>query len=111
MHSAYCEAGGRSRHAAAKALNTATRAGTEISVSPVARAAGVDRTFLYRHRDLLTQIHTAQTLIGGSAGAKKPCIAQLDQQVIALGADIAGREEQLEAAREANRDLIEQLNR
>jgi hypothetical protein len=30
---------------------------------------------------------------------------------IALGADLADREEQLEAAREANRDLIKQFNR
>ncbi|KXX58654.1 hypothetical protein AZG88_44740 [Rhodococcus sp. LB1] len=27
----------------------------------MARAAGVDRTFLYRHRDLLEKIHTLQT--------------------------------------------------
>ena len=34
--------------------------GTEISVSAIARAAGVDRTFLYRHADLLGQVHAAQ---------------------------------------------------
>lgn len=33
----------------------------EISVSAIARAAGVDRTFLYRYDDLLSQIHAAQT--------------------------------------------------
>lgn len=27
----------------------------------IARAACVDRTFLYRHPDLLAQVHTAQT--------------------------------------------------
>jgi hypothetical protein len=31
--------------------------GAEISVSGIARAAGVDRSFLYRHRDLLEKIH------------------------------------------------------
>jgi hypothetical protein len=31
--------------------------GAEISVSAIARAAGVDRSFLYRHRDLLEKIH------------------------------------------------------
>ena len=31
------------------------REGAEISVSAIARAAGVDRSFLYRHRDLLEQ--------------------------------------------------------
>jgi hypothetical protein len=35
-------------------------AGREINASSIARAAGVDRTFLYRHRDLLEQIHAAQ---------------------------------------------------
>jgi hypothetical protein len=32
-------------------LNKAAADGTEISVSSIARAAAVDRTFLYRHRD------------------------------------------------------------
>jgi hypothetical protein len=32
-------------------------AGGEISVSAVARAAKVDRSFLYRHHDLRAQIH------------------------------------------------------
>ncbi|MFJ7786644.1 hypothetical protein ACIQY8_28885 [Streptomyces albidoflavus] len=31
----------------------------DITVSGLARAAGVDRTFLYRHRDLLERVHTA----------------------------------------------------
>ena len=34
-------------------------AGEEISVAGIARAAAVDRTFLYRHRDLLEKIHAA----------------------------------------------------
>jgi hypothetical protein len=42
------------------ALNHAAAQGEEISVSAIARAAGVDRTFLYRHRDLLAQIHARQ---------------------------------------------------
>ena len=29
-------------------------------MSAIARAAGVDRTFLYRHADLLAQLHLAQ---------------------------------------------------
>ena len=33
--------------------------GEQVSVSGIARAAGVDRTFLYRHRELLEQIHAA----------------------------------------------------
>lgn len=34
--------------------------GDPINVSAIARAAGVDRTFLYRHPDLLGQVHTAE---------------------------------------------------
>jgi hypothetical protein len=34
--------------------------GEEISVAGIARAAAVDRTFLYRHRDLLGKIHAAE---------------------------------------------------
>ena len=38
-------------------LEHAAAAGEEISVSAIARRAAVDRTFLYRHRDLLEQLH------------------------------------------------------
>lgn len=38
-------------------LNQAAAAGDEITVSGIAHRAGVDRSFLYRHRDLLEQIH------------------------------------------------------
>ncbi|RLL70700.1 hypothetical protein D7M15_22270 [Streptomyces sp. Z26] len=43
-----------------KALGDLQAAGEEVSVAAVARRAGVDRTFLYRHRDLLAQVHTAE---------------------------------------------------
>jgi polyhydroxyalkanoate synthesis regulator phasin len=39
------------------AINQATETGAETSVSAVARAAGVDRTFIYRHHDLLENLH------------------------------------------------------
>ncbi len=42
------------------ALADATAAGDEITVSGIARRAGVDRTFLYRHPDLLEQLHTLE---------------------------------------------------
>lgn len=48
---------GRRRQRVLKALNDAAAAGHEISVSGIARTAGVDRTFLYRHPDLLAQLH------------------------------------------------------
>ncbi|MEU2735631.1 DUF6262 family protein [Streptomyces sp. NPDC007095] len=49
----------RRRQRVIKAINTARRAGTVISVSGIARQAGVDRAFLYRHKDLLAQVHAA----------------------------------------------------
>lgn len=42
------------------ALRQARATGSEITASSIARAAKVDRSFLYRHPDLLEQIHTAQ---------------------------------------------------
>lgn len=48
------------------ALDHAAAEGAEISASGIARAAGVDRTFLYRHRDLLEKIHALQA--GPAAG-------------------------------------------
>lgn len=50
----------RRRQRVIKAINEASASGGELSVSAIARAAGVDRTFLYRHPDLLAQAHLAQ---------------------------------------------------
>jgi hypothetical protein len=47
----------RRRQRVLAALDRSTADGAEISVSAIARAAGVDRSFLYRHRDLLEKIH------------------------------------------------------
>ncbi|MCZ9345990.1 DUF6262 family protein [Streptomyces sp. TRM76130] len=49
----------RRRERVLKALDTALRTGEDITVSSLARAARVDRTFLYRHRDLLQRVHAA----------------------------------------------------
>jgi len=51
----------RRRQRVAKALQTAAADGTEISISAVARTAGVDRSFFYRpqHRDLLAAVQAA----------------------------------------------------
>ena len=43
--------------------------GEQISVSGIARAAGVNRTFLYRHRELLEQVHAADAQPPGAPGA------------------------------------------
>jgi hypothetical protein len=50
----------RRRQRVIAALDRAATDGSEISTSGIARAAGVDRTFLYRHRDLLEKIHALQ---------------------------------------------------
>ncbi len=59
----------RRRQRVLTALNDATNQGNEISVSGIARRAGVDRSFFYRHRDLLEQIHTAEAQPSNPAGA------------------------------------------
>ena len=59
----------RRRQRVLKALNDAAASGEEISVSGIARRAGVDRTFLYRHRDLLEQLHAAEAQPPGTPGA------------------------------------------
>ena len=49
----------RRRQRVIAAISRAATDGTEISVSAIARAAAVDRTFLYRHRDLLGKVHAS----------------------------------------------------
>ncbi|MGW8557675.1 DUF6262 family protein [Streptomyces tubercidicus] len=50
----------RRRQRVATAVKNAAKDGTPISVSAIARQAGVDRSFLYRHRDLLELVHAAE---------------------------------------------------
>lgn len=50
----------RRRERLLTAISTAAAGSGEISVSRIARAAGVHRTFLYRHLDLLPLVHAAQ---------------------------------------------------
>jgi hypothetical protein len=157
----------RRRQRVIKAINTASTNGTEISVSAIARAAGVDRTFLYRHADLLGQVHAAQAdpaaaegggpavsraslqadlanahgqltrqatrirqlenklseLMGEHAwresGLGAPTdidrlqrrITDLEQQVVDLRGRLEERDQELDAARTANRELIANLNK
>jgi hypothetical protein len=51
----------RRRQRVAKALQAAAASGAEISISAIARTAGVDRSFFYRpqHRDLLAEVQAA----------------------------------------------------
>lgn len=115
------------------ALQKAVASGTTVSVSGIARQAGVDRTFLYRHRDLLALIHAAEREPHGS-----PSSVGLPVSVASLQADLANsharstrlitqirrlermnaeltarleeRDAELEAARAANRELTRALN-
>jgi uncharacterized coiled-coil protein SlyX len=157
----------RRRQRVIDAINGASTAGGELSVSGIARAARVDRTFLYRHPDLLDQLHAAQTsptgadgdgpgvsrtslqadlanahgqtqrqaahirqlenklseLLGQQAwresglGAPPDVeglqrrVTELEQHLVDLRAQLTERDQELEAARAANRDLMTRLNR
>ena len=156
----------RRRQRVLKALEGAAAAGEEIGVSAIARRAGVDRTFLYRHRDLLGQVHAREAQppslpVGGPAvtraslqadllaaceraarlaarirqlehrlsqalgeqawresglsqpddtGQLEQQIAQLTQDNEELRAGLAERDQDLAAARAANRELMARLN-
>ena len=157
----------RRRHRVLTALSAAVTSGEQISVSGIARAAAVDRTFLYRHRELLEQIHTAAaqppatTPGGGPAvtraslqadllAAQQRCarmaaraqhletrlsallgehawresglsapddidqlkqqIVTLEQRVVDLRLQLEERDQDLAAARAANRELMAQIN-
>jgi hypothetical protein len=156
----------RRRQRVITALERAAAEGSEISTSGIARAAGVDRTFLYRHRDLLEKVHALQaepvtadgngvTVTRASlqadllaaheravrlntrihhlekrlsealgeevwrdSGLGAPAdidalnqrITHLEQQVIDLRQQVEERDEDLVAARAANRELMARLN-
>lgn len=81
------------------ALAQAVDAGDEVTVAAIARQAGVDRTFCYRHRDLLEQIHAAQTQTPGTNRA--PAVSRASLQADLLAAQqrtirLAARARQLE---------------
>jgi hypothetical protein len=158
----------RRRQRVIAAISQASADGTEISVSSIARAANVDRTFLYRHRDLLAQVHALEAAPPAAAGttpgpavtreslqadllaaheraarlsariqqlekrlsealgeqawresglgapadidALTRKITHLEQQAIDLRLQIEERDDDLTAARAANRELMAQLN-
>jgi hypothetical protein len=157
----------RRRERVIKAISDTLRTGEEITVSGIARTARVDRTFLYRHRDLLEQVHIAEaepaaTPPTGTQASRAPLqadllndqerasrmtarirqlekklsellgeqtwqesglgapedidalkrrITLLEQTVVDLTRQLAERDEELDAAWAANRELIAQMNR
>jgi hypothetical protein len=156
----------RRRQRVLATLDQAAAAGDPITTSGIARAAGVDRTFLYRHRDLMEKIHALQadpvpgehvgpTVTRASlqadllaaheraarlnarihqlekrlsealgehtwreSGLGAPAdidtlhqrIGQLEQRNLDLQHQLAERDEDLAAARAANRELMARLN-
>jgi transposase-like protein len=75
----------------------------EISVSSVARKAGVDRSFLYRHHDLRAQVHARS-----AAPAASPASATASRQ--SLLADLANLREQNQRLRRQNTELTARLS-
>ncbi|WP_328447262.1 DUF6262 family protein [Streptomyces sp. NBC_00386] len=155
----------RRRQRVINAVAAAVKVGTPITVSGIARQAGVDRAFLYRHKDLLAQVHAAETEPrAGTAGPQvtraslqadlanaqdraarltarirnlenklsellgeqawrdsglggpddidqlKRRITALEQHTVDLTGQLEERNQELEAARAANRQLISRLN-
>jgi hypothetical protein len=76
----------RRRQRVLAALDRAAADGTEISVSGIARAAAVDRTFLYRHRDLLEKIHALEAAPPAADAIPGPGVTRASLQADLLAA-------------------------
>jgi len=90
----------RRRQRVLKTLDGASHDGDEISVSGIARRAGVDRSFLYRHGDLLEQIHALEAQPATAAGVR-PAVSRASLHADLLNAQqrvarLAARVHQLE---------------
>ena len=77
----------RRRQRVIAALSKAVSDGAEISVSGIARAAGVDRAFFYRHRDLLAQLHALEATppVAGAGNGPGVSRASLQTDLLAAG--------------------------
>ena len=93
----------RRRQRVLDALDQLAAAGGEISVSAVARAAKVDRSFLYRHHDLRAQIHARAAASGTS-----PASTTVSRP--SLLADLANLQEQNQRLRRQNHSLTARLS-
>ncbi|WAP58859.1 DUF6262 family protein [Streptomyces sp. S465] len=78
---------GRRRQRVPAALAQAAKDGSDVSVAAIARRAGVDRTFLYRHRDLLGQIHAQAAEPPTAPGSRGPAVSRASLQADLLAAD------------------------
>ena len=91
----------RRRERVLAAITRAVSDGVEISAAGIARAAGVDRSFLYRHRDLLAQIHALEQAAPPATGEPGPAVTRASLQADLLAANerairLTGRIRQLE---------------
>ena len=96
----------RRRQRVLNALERLTAAGDEISVAGIARAAGVDRSFLYRHHDLRAEIFTRAAQ--GQPDASKPRTTQVSRQ--SLLADLANLRAHNERLRRQVNKLAKRLS-
>ncbi|MGW7381699.1 hypothetical protein [Streptomyces sp. NPDC054794] len=78
---------GRRRQRVLAALDRAAKDGSDVSVAAIARRAGVDRTFLYRHRDLLGQIHAQAAEPPTVPGGRGPAVSRASLQTDLAAAD------------------------
>jgi hypothetical protein len=77
----------RRRQRVLDTIGKAAVGGEEISVAGIARAAAVDRTFLYRHRDLLEKIHALEAAPPATAaGTPGPGVTRASLQADLLAA-------------------------
>jgi uncharacterized protein DUF6262 len=97
-HSARC------RQRVIKALNEVMAQGGEISISSIARHAGVDRSLLYRHRDLhaLVLAKAAEPL---AAPTGAPAVSRAS-----LITDLAGAHDRITRLTRENNQLRERLS-
>jgi hypothetical protein len=94
----------RCRQRVIKALNDAAASGEEISVSAISRKAGVDRSFLYRHRDLHAQV-IAKAAEPPASPAGGPAVSR-----VSLIADLAAAHERAARLTQHNRQLQQRLS-
>jgi phage shock protein A len=76
----------RRRQRVLAALDRAVTDGTEIGVSAIARAAAVDRSFLYRHPDLLEKTHALAAEPPATDKATSPAVTRASRQADLLAA-------------------------
>ncbi|MDF3313593.1 DUF6262 family protein [Rhodococcus sp. T2V] len=93
----------RRRQRVLDALTRLRADGAEITISSVARTAGVDRSFLYRHHDLRAQILTV-------AAEPEPPPSSTRTSYRSLLADVANLRAQNERLRQQNTKLADRLS-